>query len=339
MNSVVESARITFFLVILCFFIGCTEDYVVQPEDPSQIRSSQIIGPDAESIDTVVLVGADGGKVQIKRPSTTTNSNGCNLTGRWISTQRTVNVANYDLDLKIYQLGQPVRSWAYWQFTQSGMKIMVRRGLQCGSQMEVIPRIPMASNTSMGTNPKFWEAVTRNNLMAGRTGTYTLTSDSSACQLVIGTGTLVEGATASYFNDPTHPLSEAINAANTNAPGWEDWDGDRSPGVTYRVSGISIGDLYTARREITEYRGNTAKDVNKFKLAVNLKSEHLLISTNPTGVEWPTFKPSPDASDHSIWFARVDGEAQWDLDEAASDLEICTKVRQLASALVPEADN
>jgi hypothetical protein len=263
----------------------------------------------------------------------------CNLSGKWISAQRTLSVANYDQSLQNYQLAQQVRSWAYWEFAQTGAQVAIKKGLQCGSETNIVPRLPLYPETPMSGSEKLFDGITRNNSMQGRTAVYSGQSTATTCQLSIAKGAMVEGATFFYFKDFNHSLEEAITPAQGTSPGWEDWDEDGNPGVTYSVSGIAAGDLYIVRRELAEYRGTTVINAQKFKLDVGFQRQEVVVSTNPIKLEWPQFTPSSDQKEQFIWFARVDPQGQWNVPEDANDATLCAQVRLWKDSVIPEADN
>jgi hypothetical protein len=308
---------------------------------PSQVVSGPdevVSGPTDEGDASVFIIANRTTDGSVASKAAPTASTACNLTGKWISTQRLLNVANYDDTTQSYQLTQRVHSWAYWEFGQNGTLATVKRGLQCGAKIEVIPLVPIAVDTPLGGSPKILQSVTSHNSMQGRTAVYSAKTGSNECQLTVAKAAMVEGATYAYFKDFSHPLTEAKTPAEGTTPGWEDWDEDGSPGVTYQVSGIATGNLYTARRELTEYRGATSKQAKKFKLDVVFQYQHLVISTNPTKVGWPTFKPSTNQEDNYVWFTRVDTSSSWNLPENSDDQAVCAKVRQVKGSLLPEGE-
>jgi hypothetical protein len=324
--------------IILC--AGCSREDMGQIEaTPSQVIS----GSTEEGDGSIFIISDKTSDRSVSSKGVTTNSTGaasagCDLTGKWISTQRLWNVANYDDVTQSYQLAQRVQSWAYWEFAQNGTLATVKRGLQCGAEIDVIPLVPIAVDTALVGDQKIFKGVTRHNTMQGRTAVYSAKAGSDECQLMIEKAAMVEGATFSYFKDFAHPLTQAKTAAQGTTPGWEDWDEDGSPGVTYQVSGIATGNLYAARRELVEYRGITAKQAKKFKLDVIFQYQHLVISTNPTKIGWPVFKPSTDQEENWVWFVRVDNSASWNLPENSNDQTVCAMVRQLKGTLIPEGE-
>jgi hypothetical protein len=312
--------KLSFTVILIAYlfvFAGCTHDSVkLVGNNPSEITQNQ-----TES-------EVDSGSRFIQHGP-------CDLTGKWISTQRNMNGANYDQTLGLYILKQKVHSWAYWEFQQTGTQVVVTKELQCGSQFEITPQVPLVSGSTIAETQQVMEGLTTHSKMQGRQGVDSVQTGSSQCQLTIGQGAMVEGATYLYFKDFSHPLEEAkVRAQGTN-PGWEDWDEDGSPGVTYS---IGEGDLYIVRRDLADYRGSTEQNATKFKLNVNSQRQQLVISANPTGVEWPKFAPLSDQKENFIWFARVDGAAEWDIPYDSDDLTICAQTRLTKNKLIPEGD-
>jgi hypothetical protein len=259
----------------------------------------------------------------------------CDITGKWIATQRTLNEA---LGGVVLQSGH---AWTYWEFEQHDTQAVVKKLLQCGE--EIKDRSTSGLGAQVSSTQALWDGLTRNNKVLDEKASYAPVPGSKQCQLHIDKIPVVRGATFPYFsafdaNGFVHPIEDAVQQAQGSTPGWEDWDNDGHPGVTYHVSGIATGDLYMVQRDLVEYNGTTDKHSDKFKLAVQRLHEQRVIDQNPATLPSADVTPSSDPAEHFIWFARVDGISQWDLPANADDLKICAKMRALKDQLIPEGN-
>jgi hypothetical protein len=291
-----------------------------------------------------VVVGGAGGQNTSARDAgsggtagTTSQrpNNGCDLTGRWIATQRTLNEALFGA---VVQSGH---SWIYWEFDQRADQATIKKVLQCGE--EVKDRSTSGLGAQITSSQAVWDGLTRNNKVTSAKATYAPQSGSEQCALAVEKMAVVRGATFSYFgafndNGFMHPIDESMQPAQGSTPGWEDWDNDGNPGVTYHVSGIATGDVYMVQRDLLEYSGLTEKHSDKFKLAVDRLHEQRVIGQNPSTLPSADVTSSDDAAQHFIWFARADGLLQWNLPADADDLAICAKMRELKDQLIPEGN-
>ncbi|MFH1575180.1 MAG: hypothetical protein ABIG68_14455, partial [Acidobacteriota bacterium] len=252
----------------------------------------------------------------------------CDLTGKWISVQRTLT---YALEGAVVQSGH---KWDYWEMEQSGADAVTTRGLRCG--LQVVDRSEV-STTNVGVSQALWEGEMLHSRSDGRKAVYGA-NESDQCYLHFEQRYLVRGATVDYFIDPEVPLQEAAEPATETTPGWEDWDGDGNPGVTYAITGVLSGELYVAQRDWNEYQGITPKGSDKFKLGVVWNTEQLSLGRNPPSMPSADSVASTEAGDNFVWFARVDGLQQWDLPEGADDLTVCARMRELKDDLLPEGN-
>ena len=253
----------------------------------------------------------------------------CSLTGKWISVQRTLSVAVVSRE----QVKQSAHSWGYWEFEQNGVEAVAVKGLRCGFQ--VVSRsttIPVNITVSRA----IWDADTTRSSNNGRSATYGATGD--GCYLHIERRYVVRGATVDYFMDPSADLEEAQTQASEIVPGWEDWDGDGHPGITFTVSGLASGELYLALREWHEYRGTTPRGAQKFEVGMIWNTEQVTLGKDREGLSSADTISSVEPSENFIWFVRVDGLEQWDVAEDTDDLAVCVRVRELKDQLLPEGN-
>lgn len=262
-------------------------------------------------------------------------ASGCDLTGKWIATQRTLQEA---LGGMIVQSGH---SWMYLEFEQHDSQAVVKKALQCGE--EVKDRSVTGLGTQVTSTQALWDGLTLRNKVLDGKASYGAAPGSEQCQLQVDRFAVVRGATFSYFSAVgasgfAYPIDDAMQPAEGSTPGSEDWDNDGNPGVTYHVSGIANGDIYMTQRDLVEYKGTTDKRSDKFRLLVTRLHEQRVLGQNPATLPSADVTPSADPEEHFIWFVRVDGLPQWDLAANADDLAICGKMRTLKDALIPEGN-
>jgi len=253
----------------------------------------------------------------------------CDITGKWISVRRTLSAA-----VSAEGILQSAHNWGYWQFEQEGAEAVTVKGLRCGFQL--VSRSTTFA-TDITVSQAIWDAETTHSRNDGRRATYGAT-DGDECHLHIEQRYVVRGATVDYFIDPSVDLAEAETPATATSPGWEDWDGDGHPGVTFRLSGLASGELYVAQRDWHEYEGTTPRGADKFEVGVIWNTEQVTLGKDPEQLPSADSISSTDPDENFIWFARVDGLEQWDVDENADDLEICVRVREIKDRLLPEGN-
>jgi hypothetical protein len=245
---------------------------------------------------------------------------GCDLSGRWLVTQRVVATA----------LGQEqaAHNWFYYEVGQSGDALVVTKGLHCG--FEVVAKTGLAASVdSMAA----WPAFLTHNTSTGRTGQVTATG--ATCQVSFAREYVVRGATVARYVNPAVPLPSAAEKAEGASAGWEDWDGDGNPGVSYKVNaGIVRGTLYVCQRDWTEYGGSIGAGASKWMLGVKYGAEQQALGRQAGSsqlLETPS-APSSDPTQHRVWFHRLNaGQVVGD------DAALCAQVRTLARTLLPEA--
>jgi hypothetical protein len=311
-----------FLILSLILLQGCNDD------DPATAQSDDA---DSDSgLDDSNTIHVDAGDDESVLLSVEFDS-ACQLSGKWISNQRTLNIA---LNGKMKQAGH---NWAYWEFEQSGTEVTVKKGLKCG--VEIIERSE-PSYSQVIADPPVWDAITKNVFNTGRKGVYGL-SESGECFLSLEKFYLVRGATVSHFINPDVLLDDARTKAEGTTPGWEDWDQDGNPGITFRLVGVATGALYVAQREWTEYFGPTEKNADSFTLQVRWNNEQVVIDQDPEGLPSADSWPAPEPSEHFVVFVRVDnlknadGSNLWDVAQDADDLDltICEKMREVKDEL------
>jgi hypothetical protein len=243
----------------------------------------------------------------------------CDLGGRWLVAQRVLATA----------LGQQQAShnWFYYEVRHQGAEVLVTRGLHCG--FEVVKKTALGASVDSSAA---WPAFLVHDTSTGRRGTFV--KEGSGCRLRLDREYVVRGATVAHYADPATRLPGKTERAEGSTPGWEDWDGDGNPGVSYVVSSaLASGTLYTCQRDWTEYDGLTTPGP-KLKVAVRYGAEQVALGRAPGApqVIESTSAPSSDPAQHFAWLHRLpDGVA------TGSDAEICATVRAMVAALVPEA--
>ncbi len=306
---------------------GCTPDFVAAgyyaaPEDAGEEApslSSSAVAPEAASpvVSQATPTPVEQGDASTPQSSTTP----CDLTGRWLVTDREVATG----------LGsqEATHTWYYMEVGQTGSVATVTKGLACGGAIRNI--------SAVGANvdyQKVWPAVLTHDTQTGRTATSVAMS--AGCSVSFEKRYVVMGATVPYYEDPSETLPTSSQQAAGSTPGWEDWDQDGNPGYTLDVTGLAVGQLYMATRTWNEWSGSIATGASTFKLADKWNSEQSLLGYNGSSLLTAATSGTPDndASLHFVQFARL-GASQATGDEAAT----CAAVRSLAGTLTPDASN
>jgi hypothetical protein len=251
----------------------------------------------------------------------TPSSPRCDMSGRWLVAQRVLADA----------IGQKQAShnWFYYEVTQIGDDVLVTKGLHCG--FEVVPITSLAATVD---SQPVWPSILVHDSDTGRQGTMSATS--SGCHLAIEKRYTVRGATMSFYSDPTQPMPTTSQQASGSTPGWEDWDMDGNPGITFTVSegGSNIGDLYCSQRDWNQFDGAVGYEASTFKVPVTWGSEQDALGYSGSSLVTEPASPDTDASQHFAWFARLaPSQATGD------DTAICAAVRSLVPTLTPGAMN
>jgi hypothetical protein len=243
----------------------------------------------------------------------------CDMSGRWLVAQRVLADA----------IGQKQAShnWYYYEITQTADKVTITKGLHCG--FEVVPISTLAATVdSQGA----WPSILTHDSDTGRSGTMSVTS--SGCYLGIEKRYTVRGATVSFYSDPNQTMPTASQQASGSTPGWEDWDMDGNPGITFIVSegGSNLGNLYCAQRDWNQFEGAVAFGSTTFSVPVTWGSEQDALGYSGSSLVTESATPDADPSQHYVWFAKL-GPTQ----ATGDDTAICAAIRALIPTLAPGA--
>ena len=112
------------------------------------------------------------------------------------------------------------------------------------------------------------------------------------------------------------------------------WTGN--PGITFTVSegGSNIGDLYCSQRDWNQFDGAVAYDASTFKVPVTWGSEQDALGYSGSSLVTESASPDTDASQHFVWFAKLDATQA-----TGDDTAICHAIRSLVPTLTPGAMN
>jgi hypothetical protein len=221
---------------------------------------------------------------------------------------------------------QALRNWMYFEFSQNGQEVTTTRGLDCG--FDVVPLSAIAGAADLH---KAWPKIMENNSMAGRKGT--IKPSSSGCSVSFPAYISVFGSTASYYRDPSHAMPGPNDKASGTTPGWEDWDADGNPGITYNLSGIASGQVFYAGRQTNTWSGSISQTGNAFTLALVPRHENDQLGYNGSPLLTTQSNISATASLHFVEFARLDATQA-----TGDDTATCNAARTLATTLTPKAD-
>jgi hypothetical protein len=254
-------------------------------------------------------------------PVTVSTTIGCDLTGRWLATDREVSEG----------LGaqEANHMWFYLELSQTGSQVTVTRGLDCGEEVRSI--------SAVGANvdyPKLWPSLLSKDPQTGRKATSTATS--SGCSVTFEKRYMVFGATVPFYDDASEALPTASQQGSSSSPGWEDWDQDGNPGVTFNVTGLAVGQLYLSSRKYNAWSGTIATGANTFKLADTWDGEQSLLGYDGPSLLSAASMNTRDNDDslHFVDFARLDASQA-----TGDDATTCAAVRKLAPTLTPDASN
>lgn len=241
----------------------------------------------------------------------------CDMNGRWLVAQRVLAQA----------LGQTQAShnWFYYEIQQNGDQVLVTKGLNCGYEVKAVT--PLGANVD---SHLAWPALLVHNSDAGRKGTMTVSG--SGCQLAIEKRYTVRGATISYYSDPSTTMPGPTQQAMGTTPGWEDWDMDGNPGISLVVSGAATGTLYCAQRDWNQWTGSVAANSTKFSIPVTWDSGQDPLGYSGSQLVTQAATPSTDATQHYVWFAKLDATQA-----TGDDTAICAAIRSLVPTLTPAA--
>ena len=254
-------------------------------------------------------------------PVTVSTTSGCDLTGRWLATDREVSEG--------MGAEEANHMWFYLELTQTGSQVTVTRGLDCGEEVRSI--------SAVGANvdyPKLWPSLLTKDPQTGRKGTSAATS--SGCSVSFEKRYMVFGATLPFYDDPSQALPTASQQASASSPGWEDWDQDGNPGVTFNVTGLAVGQIYLSSRKYNAWSGTIATGANAFKLADSWDGEQSLLGYTGSPLLTAAASNTRDSDDslHFVEFARLDASQA-----TGDDATTCAAVRMLAPTLTPAASD
>ena len=244
----------------------------------------------------------------------------CNLSGRWLVVQRSVEEA--------IGVQAAVRNWMYFEFSQSGQDVTATRGLDCG-----FDSVPLSAVSGTADLRKSWPKITENNPMAGRKAT--IQQASSGCSVSFPAYVSVYGATVGHYKNKSNAMPGPSNQASGSTPGWEDWDADGNPGVTYNISGIATGQVFYSSRQTNTWSGSISQMASSFILALVPIHEQSLLGYAPPSASLLT-TPANLAADkalHFVEFARLNATQA-----TGDDTATCNAVRMLASTLAPKGN-
>ncbi len=304
--------------------VACQKDSV-EPDGFVRADGSApvMIAPDGDP------AGA-GGTGGTPAPSPSTSEDGgssvaagdCSLNGRWLVAQRVLATA-------IGQ-DQAAHNWFYYEIHQgSGGDLTVTKGLHCG--FEVVKKTSLAASVDSSLA---WPSILMHDTSTGRKGS--MVKEGTQCHLKLDKEYVVRGATVSYYLDPATKMPDKTMKADGSKPGWEDWDGDGNPGISFKVtSALASGTLYVCQRDWTVYDGLVPTGQDKLKVSITFGSEQVPLgrSAGSASALESASSPSSSAAQHYAWFhALTPGQA------VGSDAEICASIRALKDQLVPEAN-
>ena len=289
-------------------------------EDAGSARQDSASGPRGPDAPPGPSGRGDPPPTEDPRPPGRALDPDCDLNGRWLIAQRVLATA--------VGQEQAAFSWFYYQIHQEGAALTVQKGLHCG--FEVVKKTSLAASVdSSGA----WPALLERLRSTGRKGRFV--KEDAGCRLHLEKEYVVRGASLPHYLDPTRPLPDRSQPATGDAPGWEDWDGDGQPGLSYRVrSSLANGTLYVCQREWTEYDGTTAAGASKLRVAITTGVEQVALGRSPGAPQAieTSARPASDPEQHYAFFHRLD-----DTQATGSDAEICAAIRALKDTLVPEA--
>jgi hypothetical protein len=244
----------------------------------------------------------------------------CDLGGSWLVAQRVLAAA----------LGQEqaAHNWFFYEIRHQGAEVVVTKGLHCG--FEVVKKSALGASVDSSAA---WPAFLAHNTSTGRRGTFI--KEGAACRLRLEREYVVRGATIAHYANPATRLPDRAQRAEGTTPGWEDWDGDGNPGISFVVSSaLASGTLYTCQRDWTEYDGTTPIGP-RFKVSIRYGAEQVALGRAagaPQVIE-STSSPSSDPAQHFAWLYRLPAGSV-----TGTDAEVCAAVRAMKDALVPEAN-
>jgi hypothetical protein len=286
---------------------------------PAGAAGNAGVAGDATSSAGSISGGASGagGVSQLAGASAMEPASACDLSGRWLSTVRTVTDA----------LGQQqiAHSYVYYEITQQGDAFTVSKGMDCGD--DAVGAGAFAATVDFRAA---WASVASKAGYTGRMGTSVVAG--AGCQVEFAKWYTVRGATVPYYTDSSKPMPTVDQQAMNGQPGWEDWDGDGNPGITGMVSGAVTGKIFTAPRVWTQISGSVSDITATFKLPVLWDQEPNVMSYDGSPLLLSEAARAADATLHFAEFARLAPDQA-----VGDDKAICMTVVALAPTLTPIA--
>jgi hypothetical protein len=241
----------------------------------------------------------------------------CDLTGRWIVTERNLSSA--------FGARQVNQGWMYAELTQTGDDLVFTKSLLCGGSTDgLIFTVHMDDSAA-------WPGYQQYANYKGRKGTSK--KNGSRCDIALETDALVRGMTPTVYEDQSIPLPTLQQQAMGSTPGWEDWDHDGKPGVTMVVSGSAQGNIYTAFRTFATDSGSIAASASTFILDDHqwVQERGVLAYEPPTAFLFTApAERAPDKGANLVEFTRLSADQATGDDDA-----ICQAIRDLAPVLTP----
>ncbi len=326
-------AQLTSFLALA----GCVSDFAPGPSkpDPNQLASTETdaslrsdggtsVVEDARTDSPMQMEprtdGGDAGPVMPTQPKSP-----CDLSGRWIITERSRTVA--------YGAEQLVLAWFYLEMAQDGSNVTMTKGLYCGGVAKGAP----GSLDVLQDDSAAWSAISKRTSYDGRKGTST--EAGGMCNVSFERGVTIKGMTVSAYEGEGVALPTFADQATATKPGWEDWDEDGHPGTTQVVSGVATGKIFTAVRMASTYQGTVPANASTFKTSYTWTGDRVVLATEPNdpitrAVLASDVQPSPDPEEAYVEWARLADDQATDADPDAK----CKALRDLAPMLNPAAN-
>ncbi len=326
--------------IVVCTILastGCAPDFspdsFISPAESTKVRDA---GPDASMAEDAalrpatdarsVLAASDAGAVEdgaegglSVSPLPAANSTvGCNLTGKWLMTERAATNA--------YGTKQNIYNWFYVELQQEGAALTFTRALACGGAIIGLPPIEIRMDDSQA-----WPSYMQHQTLEGRKGTSDVVPD--GCKVDLEQSVIVRGGTVSVYRDLSVPLPTLEQKATATEPGWEDWDQDGKPGVSMRLSGAASGTLYLVTRSWSSASGSISAGANEFWLPTKWDQARSTLGLDGSPLFNIAGSVDPDQSLYFLEFARLSAEQA-----AGDDSALCARVRELAPTLNPRAN-
>ncbi len=270
--------------------------------------------PDA----AVQLAEQPGASVVVDASAPATRS-ACDLSGRWVITERFAVTAAGARQVSV--------NWLYAELTQVGDALTFSKSLHCGdATVGLDVKVRMDDSAS-------WPAFQKQMNYNGRKGTSV--ARGGGCDVNFDNAPLVHAMTTSAYAEQSVELPTLEQRASGSVPGWEDWDEDGKPGLTMNVTGDAAGKLYTAFRTFTTATGSIAASATSFRLEQDWVQERVLYGFDPPTailITTPGYRVDKPGANF-VQLTRLSDEQAVGDDDAT-----CQAIRELVSTLTPEAN-